>query len=371
MEESLKRQYCKMEEKKMMNRVVVMGGSFNPPTRAHLQLMEAAIEAVDACQGIFVPTAHDYVAKKMKRQRCPQDTLSESTRLAMLESFCKTDNRISVSRIQMLKTDRGYDYEMLEEIQKDFPDTEIYFVTGSDKLYVLPRWYRVDELLEKFHILVAKRGEDNLEKIKEIKPYLAEHWERFTVFDVPNEISAISSSAFREKLHNNDESAKELVTPEVWEIMIVNGKLPWNSITDFHEEQYRFLSNFYEAKVEYKGLAFGSNEAAFQAQKCITEEEKAQFTEFGPGKSKGVGRRVRLRPDWEQVKVGIMEEIVRAKFTQHPELAAKLLETGDKVLVEGNHWGDTCWGVDTRTGQGENHLGRILMKVREELKQST
>ena len=167
------------------------------------------------------------------------------------------------------------------------------------------------------------------------------------------------------------ESARELVTPEVWEILSVNGKLPWNSITDFHEEEYRFLSNFYEAEVTYGGLTYGSNEAAFQAQKCMTEEEKVQFTGFGPGKSKGVGRRVQLRPDWEEVKVGIMEEIVRAKFTQLPELAQKLLATGDKILVEGNYWGDKCWGVDTRSGQGENHLGRILMKVREKLKQST
>ena len=353
----------------MMNTVVVMGGSFNPPTRAHFQLMEAAIEAVDACHGIFVPTAHDYVAKKMKRQKCPQDTLSESIRLAMLESFCKTDGRFSVSRVQMLKTERGYDYEMLEEIQAELPDTKIYFVTGSDKLYILPRWHRIDELLGRFRILVAKRGEDDLEKIREIQPYLAEHWDRFTVFDVPDEISAISSSAFRERIHEMDKSARELVTPEVWEIMRSSGKLPWNSITDFHEEQYRFLSNFYEARIEYGGLVYGSNEAAFQAQKCITEEEKIQFTEYGPGKSKGIGRRVQLRPDWETVKVGLMEEIVRAKFMQHPELAAKLLATGDKVLVEGNRWGDTCWGVDMRTGQGENHLGKILMKIREELRE--
>ena len=184
----------------------------------------------------------------MKKQRCPQDVLSESIRVAMLESFCEKDHRLSVSQIQMMKTERGYDYEMLEEIQTDFPDAEIYFVTGSDKLYVLPRWHRVDELIEKFRILVAKRGEDDLEKIKEIRPYLAAHWDRFTVFPVPEEISQISSSAFREKLHAMDESAKEYVTPEVWEIMNKNGKLPWNSITDFHQEEYRFLSNFYRRK---------------------------------------------------------------------------------------------------------------------------
>ena len=346
-----------------------MGGSFNPPTRAHLLLMKAAMDAIDARKGIFVPTAHDYVARKMKRQGFPQDTLSESIRLAMLESFRKEDDRILVSRFQIDRTGIGYDYEMLEGIQAEYPDMELYFVIGSDKLFVLPRWHRIDELLEKFRILVARRGEDNLDMIRAIRPYLNEHWDRCTPFDIPEGIGDISSTAFREKLHSGDQSAAELVTGEVWEIMNNNGKLPWNSITDFHEEQYSFLSNFYEARVEYGGLVFGSNEAAFQAQKCMTQEGKAAFCEFGPGKSKGVGRRVPLRPDWEDVKTGIMEEIVRAKFTQHPELKAKLLATGNKMLVEGNRWGDTCWGVDTRTGQGENRLGKILMKVREELKQ--
>lgn len=100
----------------------------------------------------------------------------------------------------------------------------------------------------------------------------------------------------------------------------------------------------------------------------MTKEDKSAFTEYGPSKSKEIGRKVPIRPDWEQVKIGIMEEIVRQKFVQNPELAASLLETGDKVLIEGNRWGDICWGVDTRTWQGENHLGKILMKIRNELK---
>lgn len=351
----------------MKDRIVVMGGSFNPPTIAHLKLMQTAVTAIDASKGIFVPTAHDYVAKKMKKQLCPQDTLSESIRVAMLESFCREDNRLFVSKIQFLRTGRGYDYEMLTDIQKDFPKSELFFVTGSDKLYILPKWHRVNEFLKDFRILVANRGEDNLEKIKEENPYLAKHWDRFTVFLVPEEISKISSGVFREKIHAKDETAKELVTEEVWQIMSKNGKLPWNRITNFHEEQYAFLSNFYEVCVTYDGLTYGSNEAAFQAQKCLTLEEKLPFTKVRPSKSKSMGRRVLLRPDWEKVKVGIMEEIVRAKFTQNPELAQKLLDTGDKILVEGNTWGDKCWGVDIRTGLGENHLGKILMKVREEL----
>lgn len=351
----------------MKNRIVVMGGSFNPPTIAHLKLMQGAVDAVNARLGIFVPAAQAYVARKMKGQKRLPDTLSEPIRLEMLKSLCSRDARLTVSSVQFDRTGRGYDYEMLLSIQEEYPDDELYFVIGSDKLYILPRWHRIDELLRDFQILAAERGEDDLEKIRNVQPYIAEHWNRFTVFPIPDGLSGVSSSAFREKLRGNDRTARELVTAEVWEIMNKNGKVPWNAVTDFHAKGYEFLSNFYEASVTYQGLAYGSVEAAFQAQKCMTEEEKLQFTKCSPGKSKEIGRRVQLRPDWEQVKVSLMEEIVREKFAQHPDLAQQLRETGDKILVEGNRWGDAFWGVDAKTGQGGNHLGKILMKIREEL----
>lgn len=132
-------------------------------------------------------------------------------------------------------------------------------------------------------------------------------------------------------------------------------------------DQYFFLSNFYEAPVEYGGLIYQSNEAAFQAQKCLTQEERARFVALSPSKAKSLGRRVQLRPDWEQVKLGIMEDIVRAKFTQNEDLRRLLLDTGSAELEEGNTWNDSFWGVSLRNGQGRNHLGKILMQVRKEL----
>ena len=137
---------------------------------------------------------------------------------------------------------------------------------------------------------------------------------------------------------------------------------------DHFRGEYAFLSNFWEVPVTYKGLTYGSNEAAFQAQKCMTEVEKTEFTQLRPSASKKLGRRVRLRSDWEEVKVGIMEEIVRAKFTQNADLRQMLLATGDAVLEEGNTWNDTFWGVHLKNGQGQNHLGKILMEVRDELR---
>lgn len=129
-----------------------------------------------------------------------------------------------------------------------------------------------------------------------------------------------------------------------------------------------FLSNFYNCPVAYKQLTYTNNEAAFQAQKCVSDTERIQFTKLSPSEAKRLGRRVSLRRDWEDVKVSIMEEIVRAKFTQNTELAGKLLATGDTYLEEGNTWGDRVWG--TVNGVGANQLGIILMKIRDEIRES-
>lgn len=129
-----------------------------------------------------------------------------------------------------------------------------------------------------------------------------------------------------------------------------------------------FLSNFYNCPVTYKQLTYTNNEAAFQAQKCASDAERIQFTKLSPSEAKRLGRRVSLRRDWEDVKVSVMEEIVHAKFTQNTELADKLLATDDAYLEEGNTWGDRVWG--TVNGVGANQLGIILMKIRDEIRES-
>lgn len=128
--------------------------------------------------------------------------------------------------------------------------------------------------------------------------------------------------------------------------------------------KYYFLSNFYPAPVTYEGLTYSTNEAAFQSAKTFLDRKR--FTNLDPLSAKRLGRKVQLRPDWEEVKYNIMYEIVKAKFIQNPDLKEKLLQTGNQHLEERNTWGDKIWG--TVNGTGENALGKILMKVREELK---
>lgn len=131
---------------------------------------------------------------------------------------------------------------------------------------------------------------------------------------------------------------------------------------------YNFLSNFHSCEVEYEGIVYPSVENAFQAAKTLDREERLQFTSVKPGIAKRLGRRVILRPDWEKVKVGIMKELLRKKFSQEP-FKSKLLATGDKELEEGNRWNDRFWGVcPPGSGRGSNILGKLIMEIREELR---
>lgn len=129
--------------------------------------------------------------------------------------------------------------------------------------------------------------------------------------------------------------------------------------------KYYFLSNFYSAPVTWEGVTYQNNEAAFQSAK-VPPDGRKEFSGLNASEAKRLGRHVPLRFDWEDVKDGVMYEICMAKFSQNEDLKRRLLNTGNEILEEGNTWGDKIWG--TVNGVGENRLGKILMKVREELR---
>ena len=133
---------------------------------------------------------------------------------------------------------------------------------------------------------------------------------------------------------------------------------------DLFRGKYYWLSNFYHSLLVYEGFQYPSVENAFQAAKVFGEDRK-KFQFCSAAEAKKLGRKVKLRSDWEKVKFSIMKEILRAKFS-NPILRRKLLETGNEVLVEGNTWGDRVWGVCN--GSGQNWLGKLLMKIREEIR---
>lgn len=136
---------------------------------------------------------------------------------------------------------------------------------------------------------------------------------------------------------------------------------------DQFREQYDFLSNFHPSPIKYEGIMYPTVEHAYQAQKTHDEGERRRIAAIrGPGAAKLAGKKIKVRLNWFSYNLQLMYDLVLLKFSLHPVLRQQLLDTGKEELVEGNNWGDVFWGrVD---GVGKNHLGKILMQVRTELR---
>ena len=128
--------------------------------------------------------------------------------------------------------------------------------------------------------------------------------------------------------------------------------------------KHRFLSNFHLESVVYKGIKYPTNEHAYQAAKSLDPIVREEISKIvSPRDARRAGQKVKCREDFDEIKISVMEEINRIKF-QVPYLAKLLKETGDAYLEETNWWKDVFWGVCD--GVGQNNLGKILMKIRDE-----
>jgi hypothetical protein len=130
------------------------------------------------------------------------------------------------------------------------------------------------------------------------------------------------------------------------------------------------MSNFYPTSIEYLGHLFPTSEHAYDAAKVLDISQREYIASLPtPGQAKRYGHRVDIRYDWDNVKVEIMLDILRYKFRK-PYFCQLLIDTGDIPIVENNYWHDNFWGacLCTRCSGdiGENQLGRLLMKVRDE-----
>lgn len=132
---------------------------------------------------------------------------------------------------------------------------------------------------------------------------------------------------------------------------------------------YRFLSNFWPSEISAGGTTYPTVEHAYQAAKLNDPELKARIARTRSGREAkhfAYAKQDDWRPDWDACRVAVMEALVRQKFEEHPDLADALARI-DGIIQEGNYHGDAFWGVDFRTGKGENHLGKILMRIRDEI----
>jgi len=117
-----------------------------------------------------------------------------------------------------------------------------------------------------------------------------------------------------------------------------------SDVTEFRGA-FRFLSNFYPSEVLCDGLKFRTVEHAYQAAKFRDWDQKLKIRKARfPSEAKRLGKALGIREDWDEVKVGVMEELLRQKFAPGRPLHVLLVATRPRTLIEGNNWGDKFWG---------------------------
>ena len=126
-----------------------------------------------------------------------------------------------------------------------------------------------------------------------------------------------------------------------------------------------------EEPLIYKGVAYRTVEHFFQAMKTMDDNLRKEIAEKkSPYTAKQYWRNNgnKIRSDWKNIRLDVMEYALRHKFKVFTVYCKMLLDTEDHEIVEWNVWSDTFWGKDIRTGEGENNLGKLLMKIRTDLK---
>ncbi len=158
-------------------------------------------------------------------------------------------------------------------------------------------------------------------------------------------------------------------------------KLDTDTQVFFYEQDFYILSNFSSFRVRWRGIDFDTSEHAYHFAKFtdvenhgISDQATDAARELRVSRSAHEAfkiaerNKIHRRADWDEVKIGIMKDILLAKVTQHEYVYRKLLATGDRELIE-DSWRDACWGWGADK-KGQNLLGKIWMEIREELRKA-
>lgn len=400
-----------------IERIVVMGGSFNPPTIAHQELMKDAMKAVEADLGFFVPVSDAYLKRKMSHNKSAM-VLPPQLRIDMVKCMC-ADESMQVCDFEM-GTVKARSLETLKAIQQEYPFAEVYFVMGDDKMNLLAHLCRKREFRENFRVIMYSRDDknltDTLNGLKIPKDYL----KSIVLCRQPEGIAGVSSSLIRERMISGEPFSDMLpagveemlkayahdVVSEDEDIDVKNRHNMKYSVETIKQIAYAnpqvqfiyfwghtpsvkgitqtCLSQWFDVAFEVAGVKYHTAEQYMMAQKALLFNDSEVYNEImladNPRDYKDLGRKIRNFDSkvWDARKYEIVVEGNKAKFSQNEDLKEFLLSTGDAVLVEASPY-DKIWGIGLYPAQaakgtvqqwkGLNLLGCALMEVRDWLKE--
>lgn len=168
-----------------MERIGILGGTFDPPHVGHLILAQHAVDAIGLTRLLFMPAADP--PHKQQETKTPVNH-----RLAMLECATLDNAQFSISRVDVDRPGPHYSVDMLRLVQVEYPQANLYFIMGGDSLRDLPKWHKPQELISLCRIAVMRRPQSVI-SVDMHSAILPELEERLTIVDAP--LIDISSTA--------------------------------------------------------------------------------------------------------------------------------------------------------------------------------
>lgn len=139
-----------------------------------------------------------------------------------------------------------------------------------------------------------------------------------------------------------------------------------NKVIDGFRGEYEYLANTYNSDITYDGMTYTNAEAAYWAQRVKDKRARNKYSRLSGNKARAKAMQAIPIEDWETTKNDIMMNILRVKFNKNSELGKKLIATNDAKIINTNTYRDDYYGV--YMNKGKNILGKMLMKIRDEIK---
>ncbi len=170
-------------------KVGIMGGTFDPIHYGHLILAQNALETYDLDEIMFVPSGTPWLKDSTK-------VLSRNKRVSMTGIAIEDNPKFALSTIEIDREGNSYSYETVEELKKEYPETDFYFILGADSLLEIEKWKHPDRLMAECTLLAAVRDNCDEEGLKKQICYLEEKYNA-VICILPARRIDISSSDIR------------------------------------------------------------------------------------------------------------------------------------------------------------------------------
>ena len=187
-----------------MKKLGFFGGSFNPPTYAHINIAKMSIEKFNLDAVYFVPVGNLYNKPSL---------IDENYRYKMLELIC--DDKIKVESIELGRKEPLNTLQAFELIEQKYKNTENYYIMGADNFEKLPTWKNAKELIENYKYIIFERNGSNSKSMIDAQELLKQNRDNFKFLSV-EQYSNVSSGIIRKFIQNqNYEECEKYTRPEI------------------------------------------------------------------------------------------------------------------------------------------------------------